>query len=120
MSDERVDMIIGILAALLASSGFWTGFWVWFAKREGKKSGLVQLVLVIAHDRIIYLGVGYIERGWITKDEYEAFITYLYTPYAKFGGNGLAEKVMQDVMKLPIYNNRKIVPEMTVKNPGGP
>lgn len=46
--------------------------------------------------------MSYVDRGWITKDEYEDFFKYLYEPYAKFGGNGLAERVMLEVAKLPI------------------
>jgi hypothetical protein len=56
----------------------------------------------LAHDRIIFLGSKYIDRGWITKDEYEDLNTYLYEPYSQFGGNGLAKKVMLDVEKLPM------------------
>lgn len=71
-------------------------------KRDEKKGAMAQLLLGLAHDRIVFLGMSYIERGWITKDEYEDFHKYLWTPYAKFGGNGLGEKVMVEVNKLPI------------------
>ena len=55
-------------------------------------------------DRIMYLGMRYIDRGWITQDEYENLNTYLYEPYKKLGGNGSALRVMQEVNKLPIRN----------------
>lgn len=32
---------------------------------------------------------------------------YLYEPYQKFGGNGLAEKIMQDVQSLPIHGGER-------------
>lgn len=47
----------------------------------------------------------YLDRGWITKDEYEDFIKYLWNPYSSFGGNGLAEKIMADVQKLNIRSD---------------
>ena len=50
----------------------------------------------------MYLGMGYIERGWITQDEYENLYEYLYKPYEKMGGNGSAKRVMGEVDKLPI------------------
>lgn len=52
----------------------------------------------------MYLGMRYIDRGWITQDEYENLNTYLYEPYKKLGGNGSALRVMQEVNKLPIRN----------------
>lgn len=61
-----------------------------------------MLLVGLAHDRIVHVGRGYIRRGWITFDEYEDFMKYLYDPYSKFGGNGLAEKVAEGVRALPI------------------
>lgn len=62
----------------------------------------------LAHDRIIYLGMSYIERGWITQDEYENLHDYLYKPYEEMGGNGSAKKVMQEINKLPIHKSTYI------------
>ena len=47
----------------------------------------------------------YIERGYITKDEYENFFTYLYEPYVENGGNGSGSKVAKELGKLPIRNS---------------
>ena len=63
-----------------------------------------KLLLGLAHDRIVYLGCCYIERGYITKDEYENLHDYLYTPYKALGGNGSAEHIMDEVEDLPIRN----------------
>ena len=87
---------------VIASVGASSGFWAWLQKRDTKKSATTRLLLGLAHDRIIFLGMSYIDRGWITKDEYEGFFKYLYAPYQDFGGNGLAERVMVDVQSLPI------------------
>ena len=46
----------------------------------------------------------YLERGWVTKDEYEDIVKYLYHPYSTFGGNGLADKVMEEVKRLPMIS----------------
>lgn len=93
-----------LLASLtiVGSVGASSGFWAYLQRRDTQKSATTQLLLGLAHDRIIFLGMKYLDRGWITKDEYEDFIKYLWNPYATFGGNGLAEKIMADVQKLPI------------------
>ena len=58
------------------------------------------------HDRIIFLGQKYCERGYITPDEYENLL-YIYKPYKDFGGNGTAEKMMGEVKKLPMSKGGK-------------
>lgn len=52
---------------------------------------------------IMYLGMSYIERRYITQDEYENLKVYLFEPYEKLGGNGSAKRIMQEVDKLPIH-----------------
>ena len=43
----------------------------------------------------------YIERGCITRDEYET-MQDLYKPYIKLGGNGSGTKIMKELENLPI------------------
>lgn len=102
MMHPSVQAVITVLVTVIASSGFWAGFWVLIQKRTSQRDATTSLLLGLAHDRIIFLGMSYLERGWITHDEYDDFIKYLYQPYSEFGGNGLAEKVKHDVDKLPI------------------
>lgn len=52
---------------------------------------------------MVALGMTYIERGWITKDEYENLSDYLYEPYKALGGNGSAKRVMEGVNRLKIF-----------------
>jgi len=60
------------------------------------------MLVGLAHDRIIHLGMAYLTRGYITQDEYENLNDYLYQPYEKMGGNGSAKRVMEEVRRLPI------------------
>ena len=96
-----VQIIGAIVASALASSGLWT----FVQKRMDRKDAKTQMLIGLAHDRIIYLGMSYIERGNITQDEYENLFTYLYEPYAAMGGNGSAKKVIDEVNKLPIHKS---------------
>ena len=96
--DQTTQMIMTILGSVLASSGFWAVV----QRYSDRKSCSGELLLGLAHDRIMYLGMLYIKRGYITKDEYENFYDYLYKPYEKMGGNGSAKRIKMEVDKLPL------------------
>lgn len=100
MSDTVLIAIITGVVTLLASSGFWT----FILKRSENKNARTKLLIGLAHDRILHLGFSYIRRGYITKEEYDDLRTYLYEPYREAGGNGSAERVMNEVHNLPLYN----------------
>lgn len=92
---------ITIIGSVLASSGFWA-----FMQRKADKKDLrTQMLIGLGHDRIISLGMSYIERGYITQDEFENLYDYLYKPYEAVGGNGSARQVMENVKRLPIKNS---------------
>lgn len=93
------QMITTILVACLASSGLWA----FITKITEKKSSHTKMLVGLGHDRIIALGMTYIERGYITQDEYENLHDYLFVPYEKLGGNGSAARIMKAVEKLPIH-----------------
>lgn len=96
-----VQMVVTVICSVVASSGFWT----WFSKRNDKNDAKQKLLVGLAHDRIMYLGSVYIERGYITKDEYENLNDYLFEPYSECGGNGSAKKIMAEVNKLPMHEH---------------
>ena len=93
------QIIITIFSSVLASSGLWA----YLSKRTENKDVKTEMLIGLAHDRIMYLGMSYIERGYITQDEYENLKVYLFEPYEKLGGNGSAKRIMQEVDKLPIH-----------------
>lgn len=90
-----------IICAVIASSGFWT----FLQKRNENKDIKSKMLIGLAHDRIIFLGMHYIERGWVSQDEYENLYEYLYKPYEKLGGNGSAKRIMEEVNSLPIHKS---------------
>mgnify|MGYP006983524996 CR=1 FL=1 len=89
---------VPLIVALLTSSGLWA----LVSKRADKNNAERKMLVGLAHDRIIHLGMAYIERGYVTQDEYENLQVYLYEPYEKMGGNGSARRVLEEVRKLPI------------------
>ena len=94
------QVVTALVCALAASAGFWG----YVTKKDTEKDARTNLLLGLAYDRISHVGMGYIERGWLTKDEYKGFMEYLYTPYLALGGNGLAKKIADEVADLPICN----------------
>lgn len=112
MTPELTIVLITILGNIAISSGLWS-----YLQRRGERgSATTKLLLGLAHERILILGMEYIERGSITKDEYEDFMKYLYEPYSSFGGNGLAEKVMKEVAGLPFVSNTANIPNAKDQN----
>ena len=93
-----MQVLTSVLIALISS----TGLWSYIANYRNKHDAKTRLLIGLAHDRIIYLGTRYIDRGYITPDEYENLHDYLYVPYAENGGNGSAKRVMEQVKALPI------------------
>ena len=92
------QIAVPLAVAVLTSSGLWA----LVSKRADKNDAERSMLVGLAHDRIIHLGMAYLTRGYITQDEYENLNDYLYQPYEKMGGNGSAKRVMEEVRKLPI------------------
>lgn len=95
-----LQIALTIFASVMASSGLWA----FLGNRFDKRSAERDLIIGIGHVELVYYGMQYIERGWITKDEYET-LKELYDPYIKLGGNGSGKKIMAEVEKLPIHPN---------------
>lgn len=95
-----LQMAVTVICAVLASSGFWA----YLQARHEKKDAKTKMILGLGHDRIVTLAMSYVERGWITQDEYEDLNKYLYNPYREMGGNGTAERLMTEIKKLPIHH----------------
>lgn len=100
--ENITNQILTVVVTVLTSSAFLTAM----QKHLDKKDIKTQMLIGLGHDRIVYLGMKYIERGYITKDEYENLNDYLYKPYKMMGGNGSAERIMKEVDKLPIKTDR--------------
>lgn len=97
-----VQMVLTIVGSVIASSGFW----IFLQSRIDKKDNKTKLLMGLAHDRIMDLGISYLCRGdWITQDEYENLNDYLYQPYIDENGNGSAKRVMLEVNKLRIVKS---------------
>ena len=97
------EMLITVVVAVLGSSGLWT----FIQKKTDKKDARIKLLIGLAHDRIMQLGLYYINRGYITADEYENLYNYLYAPYKELGGDGSGDRIMDEVKKVPVRDHPK-------------
>ena len=95
--------MIELILAVVASGGFWTLLQTIIANRQKKKSAESRLLLGIAFDRLCERAEKHIEDGYISTDDYNDLIKYLYQPYKDMGGNGTAERLMLKVKALPIH-----------------
>lgn len=98
-----LQTFITIIGTLIASSGFWA----YIQHKDTHRKQNNQLLMGLAYDKIIAMGLGFIERGWITRDEYEDYRRYLYEPYKALGGNGVTERIVAEVSNLPIRSRAK-------------
>ena len=95
---QYIQMFVAILTSLIASTGFWT--FLYKVKINNSKEN--AMLIGLGHDRIISLGMEYLKRGYIYEAEYDNLYNYLYVPYKSLGGNGSAERIIEEVKKLPI------------------
>lgn len=99
------EIVATLVVAIFSSGGLWALITALIMKVMEKKSARTKLLLGLAHDTICSRGAVYLQRGSITRDEYENLHDYLYLPYEALGGNGTAKKVVDDCGKLPMKNN---------------
>lgn len=117
-----VQTILAVFASVMASTGLWSYLLgkkeaklKMKEKEEEKNSAKNRMLLGLGHDRIVFLCMKYIDRGYITKDEYEDLNEYLYKPYRDMEGNGTAERLMLEVSKLPVKNTTHMQ-ELSMRN----
>ena len=106
LSLTLLQIVVTAITAIAASSGFWA-----FINRKRNTGSLTrQLLIGLAHDRIVTLSLEYIHRGWIMQEEHENLCVFLVDPYLLLGGNGSVSRLMIAINKLPI----KAIPLTTI------
>lgn len=95
-----------IILAVFASTGLWSFISMLVQRYMERKSDYALMARGLGHDRICSLGEYYIKRGYITRDEYENLVDYLYIPYKGLKGNGTAEKIINEVKQLPLKESK--------------
>ena len=76
-----MQLTAAVLGSALASSGLWA----LVGRRADKDDAERKMLVGLAHDRIVHLGMAYVERGYITQDEYENRGYTCTSPTKKWG-----------------------------------
>jgi hypothetical protein len=98
LAQDYGDVVVAVVVAVLMSSGFWT----YLMSRRKNDDSTTKLLMGLAHDTILTRGDMYLRRGYITNEEYNDLVQYLVGPYMALGGNGMAERLIGEIKKLPI------------------
>lgn len=98
-----------LILAIFASSGFWALVTAIVTHQLKSKDTcdaahrrLSSMVLGLGHVKICERGEKYLHRGYITQDEFDDFMKYLYNPYVALGGDGTAELMVKKIQELPL------------------
>lgn len=81
-----------------------SGIWAWAKAKADHNNNAAKLLLSVSRNQLVALGHTYIERGYITMDEYEEYEEE-YQIYSALGGNGLARRMFEQVENLPMVPN---------------
>lgn len=57
------QVVLTIFSSVLASSGLWA----YLQKKSEQKDVKTEMLIGLAHDRIMYLGMSYIDRGCVKQ-----------------------------------------------------
>ena len=98
---DRTQIIVAVLGAVFASTGFWTLLNNVYQAKSKRKTIEQRALLGLLHERIYERCEEYIARGNVSREEYET-LESLYQPYADLGGNGTGARLWQEVNRLPI------------------
>lgn len=91
--DQWWITVCAVIGAIAGSSGFWA----FMQKRANCKDASRIMLLGLAHNTIMSLCIFYLRRKWMTVEEHENLIKYLYEPYVALGGNGSATRLVTEV-----------------------
>lgn len=97
---KAAELANPIITTLLGGSGVWA----WAKSKSDRNNTTRSLLLEVSKNQLIALGRAYLDRGYITMDEYEEYEAE-YKLYSAIGGNGLARRVFKQVDDLPITPN---------------
>ena len=110
MSEEALTAllinVIAVVGSIFASAGFWGYINGLVSARKKYETSERMLLMGLASITITRIASLYIHRGFITHDEYKTLKEYLVDPYIALGGNGTTKRLMSEIDKLPIKENK--------------
>ena len=99
-----------ILIAALSSSALAaiiSGIFALLSARQKKNNGIEAGVRILLYDQIKDRGNHFVERGYVTRDEYEDLIKMHEVYHTALDGNGYLDNLMLEVNRLPHSKQEK-------------
>jgi len=100
-------MIVQILIAVFASTGFWAVVNTILQGRRDRKTQYSEKILTLEsgvrgllHEKLIERCEYFLSRGSITEGELRDLDEYIYEPYKGLNGNGTGDAYIQKVRDL--------------------
>lgn len=97
---KAAELANPVITTLLGGSGIWA----WAKAKADHNNNAAKLLLAVSKNQLVELGRTYIDRGYVTIDEYEEYEAE-YQIYSALGGNGLARRMFEQVDELPMMPN---------------
>lgn len=94
------EILITLVCAVFASTGFWAFLTARLAKMDKHKDAVSNALVALLRDRIVHLYQDYTEKGFCTVTEREN-VNDIYTAYHDLGGNDIATDLFDKIMKMP-------------------
>lgn len=95
---EIAEIIVAIVVAIFASTGFWTFMQTVYQSKSKKNKAERTLLIGLARSEIIKQGNDLIERQEIPHQEYKEFEDFC-NAYLELGGNGGGKAKYEEVIK---------------------
>jgi len=95
--DPIIQQLMIVLAALVASQGFWT----FFGSRITRTGKIERAVKGLLYDRLTYLVQRHIAANCITPEDFRV-VNELFEAYSDVGGNGNIARLMEAVKNLKL------------------
>ena len=96
-----------IVLAILGSSALAaiiSGIFGLLVSRQHKENGVAAGVRILLYERIKFLGTHYVEKGYVSNDDYEDLLKMHRAYHNPLKGNGFLDDIMEQVKKLPRHN----------------
>ena len=112
------EIIVAIVAAIFASTGFWTFINNVYANKRERESVERKALKGLLHNELMKKCDEFVKQGFINVQDYEDLNEYIYLPYRDLGGNGTGERAWQELNKLPLERRcKKIEVEVDRRQP---
>ena len=100
------NTILTIVISCIGSAGLWTLVNTIINRKYKKQddNDLIKRALKgLLYTDCVEWGEKYINQGYIDTQDFNDYLKYHYEPYVGLGGDGVVQKLMNEIQKLPTH-----------------